>query len=170
MGLQVRAFKNSKKWTPAYKENWRWRNILNKCSSYNWKTKIEIPPSIYKVAAQVSRFLWSLAFLSWLSNYFSITICWLNRYLYIWKIVLEILGKLIYDFRSACGCLTLNEMRIKLASLTICLTNYNFTNTSSTPPTKLKVTVLFIVNLMILSTSNGTSIHWKIKDEIFNLF
>ena len=32
----------------------------------------------------------------------------------------------------------MNEVHIKLASLIICLINYNLTNTSSTPPPELK--------------------------------
>ena len=49
------------------------------------------------------------------------------------KIILVTLNKLIYDFRNICGCLTLNEMLIKLASLIICSINDNLTKMSSTP-------------------------------------
>ena len=27
MGLEVRAFKNSNKWTPAFKDYWRWKSL-----------------------------------------------------------------------------------------------------------------------------------------------
>ena len=47
MGLQDRAFKNCKKWIPAYKENWRWGSNLDKClfsyqkqSNKDWNTLI----------------------------------------------------------------------------------------------------------------------------------
>ena len=60
--------------------------------------------------------------------------CGLNGYVEILKIVLDILDKLIQDFQNICGCLTMNEMHIKLTSLIICLINDNLINTSSTPP------------------------------------
>ena len=66
-------------------------------------------------------------------------------------------------------CLMLNEMHIKLASLIICTTNDNLTNTSSTLPPELKKIVLNIAHI-ILYTSIETFIHWKVKDKIFNLF
>ena len=30
MGLQVRAFKHCNKWTPAYKDYWRWKGLYVK--------------------------------------------------------------------------------------------------------------------------------------------
>ena len=59
-------------------------------------------------------------------------------YVYILEIVLEILDELIHDSPNVCGCLTLNEMHIKLASLIISLTNDNLTNITSTPPPEVK--------------------------------
>ena len=52
--------------------------------------------------------------------------------------VSDIMNKLIHDSPNVCGCLTLNEMHIKLASLIISLTNDNLTNTSSTRPPEVK--------------------------------
>ena len=60
------------------------------------------------------------------------------------EIVLYILDKLIHDSRNVCGYLTMNKMYIKLASLIICLVNYNFTNTSSTPPSEVKKRCLYV--------------------------
>ena len=86
------------------------------------------------------------------------------------EINLDILNKLIYDSRNDCGYLTPNEMHIKLTSLIICLINDNPINTSSTPPPEgRKKTVLYIAHLIILYTRK-TSIYWKFKDKIFNLF
>ena len=79
------------------------------------------------------------------------------------EIVLDILDKLINDFQNVCACLTLNEVHIELASLTICLIIGNLTNTSSTHPPEVKKTVLYIVNLIILCTSTETSINSKIQ-------
>ena len=52
--------------------------------------------------------------------------------------VSDIMNKLIHDSPNVCGCLKLNEMHIKLASLIISLTNDNLTNTSSTRPPEVK--------------------------------
>ena len=46
----------------------------------------------------------------------------------------------------------------------------NLTNTSSTPPPEGEKTVLYKAYLIILSTSTETSIYYKVKDKIFNLF
>ena len=54
------------------------------------------------------------------------------------KIILAIFNKLTYNSRDVCGCSTLNEMLIKLASLMICSMNDHLTNTSSTPPSEVK--------------------------------
>ena len=48
------------------------------------------------------------------------------------------MDKLIHDSQNVCECLILNEMHIKLASLIICATNDNLTNTSSTLPPKVR--------------------------------
>ena len=111
-------------------------------------------------------FLWFFGFLSWLSTCVFISNCGLNGYVYILEIVLDILGKLNHDFWNVCGCLTLNEMHIELASLIICSIDNNLTNTF----TWSKRTVLYIVNLIILCTSTETFINWKFADKIFDLF
>ena len=110
-------------------------------------------------------FLWSFGSLSWFSTYVFISNSGLNGYAYIFEIVLDILGKLNHDSWNICGCLTLNEMHIELASLIICLIS-NLSNTF----TWSKRTVLYIVDLIILCTSTETCINWKFKDKIFNLF
>ena len=99
------------------------------------------------------------------------TNCGLNGYLYILGIILVTLNKLIYDSQNICGCLTLNEMLIKLASLIICSTNDNLTNTTLTSPSEVKKQYcIYTVHLIILCTSTETFIYWKFKDKIFNLF
>ena len=60
-----------------------------------------------------------------------LTICGINWYVYIVEIVLDVLDKLIHDSRKVCGCLTLNEMQIELASLIVYLINDILTNTPS---------------------------------------
>ena len=97
------------------------------------------------------KFLWSFGFLSWLSAYVFITNSCLNGHVYISAIVLNILEKLIHDCQNVCGCLTLNEMYIKLASLITCSITNNVTKTSSPPPLEVEKTLLHIVNLIILS-------------------
>ena len=96
---------------------------------------------------------------------------WVKEYVYILEIVLDKFGKLIHDSRNISGCLTLNEMHIKLTALIICLINHIITNTSLTPPPDgKKKTVLYIAHLINLSTLTETSLYWKFKDIIFNLF
>ena len=82
----------------------------------------------------------------------------------------DIMNKLIHDSPNPCGCLTLNEMHIKLASLIISLTNNNLANTSSTHPPEVKKTC------PVYSTYNNFVYlsryfhYWKFKDKIFNFF
>ena len=57
--------------------------------------------------------------------------------------VLDILDKLIHDSQNVCGCLTLNEMHIKLESLITCSIKDNLTNTLSTLPTEVKDSTVF---------------------------
>ena len=82
--------------------------------------------------------------------------------------VLDILDKLIYNSQNICGCLTLNEIRIKLTSWIICLINDNLINMSATP--EGKNTVLYVEHLIKKKLiSKETSIYKKFKDNIFNL-
>ena len=83
----------------------------------------------------------------------------LNEYAYILEVGLGVLSELIDDSQNICGCLTVNEMYMKFKSLIICLINNNLTNTSSTPPTAGKKTLLYIAHLIILPTSTKTSIY-----------
>ena len=76
------------------------------------------------------------------------------------------MGKLNHDPWNVCGCFALNEMHLELSFLIIVSINNNLTNTF----TWSKRTALYIVNLIILSTWTGTSINWKLKNKIFNLF
>ena len=69
------------------------------------------------------------------------------------EIVLDILGKLIHDPQNICGCLTLNEIHIKLTSWIIFLINGNLINMSSTPPPEGKKTVLYIEHLIKRNSS-----------------
>ena len=129
-------------------------------------TKSDIRPPISKVMV---KFLWSFGFLSWFSTYFFITSCGLNGYVYMLEIVLDILDKFIHDYRNISGCLTMNEMHIKLTSLIICSIKDNLTNTWSTRPAEGK-NILYIANLIILYALTETSIYWKFKDKICKLF
>ena len=60
------------------------------------------------------------------------------------KINLNILNKLIYDCLNVSRSLALNEIHIELASLIICLINYNLTKTTSTPPLEVKNSIIYI--------------------------
>ena len=139
MGMQLRAFKNCSKWTPPYKEFGRWKSLYfeqwinartpsEEQSNQDWNIPIYMSTYV----------LWSFGFLSWLSSYVFITNCGLNGYVYIFEIILVTLNKLICDFRNICGCLTLNKILIKLASLVISSINDNLTNTSSKTPPEVK--------------------------------
>ena len=68
---------------------------------------------------------------------------WVKRHVFILEIVLDILHKLIHDSRNVCGCLTLDEMYIELASLITCAINENLTNTSSTLPSEVKNNIIY---------------------------
>ena len=57
---------------------------------------------------------------------------------YILVIVLFTFDKLTHDSPNVCGCLTRNEMRIKLAFLIISWNNENLTNSSSASLPELK--------------------------------
>ena len=94
-------------------------------------TKTEIPPIYLENTGPSKKVSLIFRFLIMTFNLCFITNCGLNGYVYVLKIVLDILDKLIHNFRNVSGCLTLNEMHIKLASLIICSINYNLTNTSS---------------------------------------
>ena len=76
-------------------------------------------------------------------TYVFITNCGLN--VYILEIVLDILDKLFHDSLNLCGCLTLNEMHIDLASLIICicLIKCNLTHTSSISPPTVKNSIIY---------------------------
>ena len=80
----------------------------------------------------------------------------LNEYVYILEVALDILDKLIHDFRNVAGCLALNEMNIKLASLIICSINDNLSNKSSIPPPEVKKkTTKKVKNNTVYSTFNN---------------
>ena len=68
------------------------------------------------------------------------------------------IGKIIHDSQNICGCLTLDEMHIELASLITFLIDYILTNTSSTPPPEVTKTELCIVNLILSSEKKFTFI------------
>ena len=67
-----------------------------------------------------------------------VTNCGLSGYVYIFEIVPDILDKPIHNSRNVCGCFTLNEMHIELASSIFCSINNNLTNISSTFPPEVK--------------------------------
>ena len=115
------------------------------------------------------KFLWSFGFLSWFSTYVFITSCGLNGYVHMLEIVLDILDKFIHDYRNISGCLTMNEMHIKLTSLIICSIKDNFTNTWSTRPAEGKK-MLYIASLIILHALTETSIYWKLRIKFVSCF
>ena len=80
------------------------------------------------------------------------------------------MDKLIHDSWNVCECLTLNEMHIQLASLIVCLINYNLTNTLSTPPPEVKKTVLYIVHLIIFSSWKESSIYLRLRLKSLTYF
>ena len=82
----------------------------------------------------------------------------------------DIMNKLIHDSPNPCGCLTLNEMHIKLASLIISLTNNNLANTSSTHPPEVKKNSLYTVHIIILCTSAETSTIGNLKIKSLTSF
>ena len=93
--------------------------ILNKCTSFNQSKKYWNTPIHLENNGPSTKVPWIFWFLIMAFNFYvSITSC----------------GKLVYIYI----CLAMNEVHIKLASLIICLINYNLTNTSSTPPPELK--------------------------------
>ena len=103
-------------------------------------------------------------YLCFISNY------GLNGYVYILEIVLSI-EKLIHASRNICGCLTLNEIHIKLTSLIIFSSN----DSPSTRHQHLhlkgkKQYLVYIAHLIILCTTTENSIYWKFKDKIYHLF
>ena len=154
IGLQVRALKNCNKWTSVHKDYWRWKNVIfwinthtqiEKQPNHNWNTPIHLKTNGSHIKVPLI-FLFLIMTDVW-KSYVFITNCELNGYVYILEIVLDIF----------CGCLTLNRMHIKLASLIICSINNNLTNTSSTPPPEIKKTVLYLVHLIVLCPSTVTS-------------
>ena len=96
--------------------------------------------------------------------------CELNGYVYILQIVLDTLDKLMHDSQNICGCLTLNAMHIKLASLIIWSINGILINKSLTYLPQVKKTVLYIVHIIILCISTVTFIYWKLNDKTLNFF
>ena len=66
----------------------------------------------------------------------------LNVYLYMLEIVLNILEKLIHDSRNVCGCLTLNEIHIELASLIISSIKDSITNISSVEDVLVRLSLI----------------------------
>ena len=100
---------------------------IEKQTKQDWNTPIHLKNNGPRI--KVSLILWFLIKTFNLCFYRQL---WVKWYVYILEIVLSILEKLIYDSQNVCGCLTLNEMHIKLASLIIWSINDNLTNTSST--------------------------------------
>ena len=100
---------------------------IEKQTNQDWNTPIHLKNNGPHI--KVSLILWFLIKTFNLCFYRQLWVKWVCIHI---EIVLNILDKLIYDSRNACGCLTLNEMHIKLASWIICSINDNITNTSST--------------------------------------
>ena len=104
---------------------------LKNQSNQDWSMPIHFKNTCQHIKVPLIFWFLTLAFeLCLLTNY---VLRIISRHVYILKIILVTLNKLIYDFRNICGCLTLNEILIKLVSLIICSINNNLTNTSSTP-------------------------------------
>ena len=84
---------------------------------------------------KVPLIFWFLIMILYLCFYHQLWVKWVCMDI---ENILDILEKLIDDFQNICGCLTLNEMHIKLKSLIICLIYDKLTNTSLTPPPEWK--------------------------------
>ena len=88
---------------------------------------------------------------------------WVKWYVYILAIVLVICDELIHNSPNACGCLTVNEMHIKLASLIISSTSNNLTNSPSTPLPEVKKSSAVYSSYINFVYLNRSSINWKFK-------
>ena len=110
---------------------------LKKQCNKDWNSPIHLENSGQSI--KVSLIFWFLimTFNLWLYHQLG-----LNRYVYILEIDLHILENLIYYSQNVFECLTLNELHIDWASLTIYSINYNLANTSSTPPHEVNKKVL----------------------------
>ena len=117
--------------------------LIEKESNKYWNTHIHLERNSPRI--KVSFIFW--LFIMTLSTYVFIASCGLNGCVYLLEIVLGILAKLIPGSQKICGCLILNKMHIELASLIICLINYNLSNNSSVSPTEVKK-YYYIVNLI----------------------
>ena len=154
MGLQVRAFKSCKKWTPAYKYYWQWKIFwiydhppLQKQSNKDWNTPIHLENSGPSIKD-------SLIF-PFLTTTFNS--CFQHQ-LWVKWVCIHIgnssgyYTKLIHDSRNDCGCLTLNEMHIELTSLRIySMINYNIINTSMVAYLLQKCIFIFNENIFIFN-------------------
>ena len=133
---------------------------IEKESNHDWNTPVLLKNNGPHL--KVSLILWLLITTLNLCFYYQLWVKWV-MYTYWSRIFPVILDKLIYNFQNVCGCLTLNEMLIKLVSLIICSINDNLSNTSSTPPPEVKERGLYMVHLII------NSFNLNFKDKIFNL-
>ena len=122
-------------WIPAYKDYWRSKvYILNRCLYSNWKT---IEPRLkYLHNGLDVKVPLIFSFLIVTFN-----LCFHHQLLIKWVCIH--IGQTHSRFPK---CLW---MHIKLASLMICTTNDNLTNTSSTLPPEVKKTVLYIAHIIL---------------------
>ena len=118
----ARVFKNCSNWlqhtkTAKSKKYIFWINAhppIEEQSNEDWNTLIHLENN--GASIKVRLMFW---FLIMTFNLFFITNLTLNGYVYISEKVRDILDNLMNYCRNNCGCLTLNEMHIKLASLMI---------------------------------------------------
>ena len=89
---------------------------------------------------KVPLIFWFLIMILYLCFYHQLWVKWVCMDI---ENLLDILDKLIDDFQNICGCLTLNEMHIKLKSLIICFINDDLINTSATLHLKGKNSIVY---------------------------
>ena len=104
-----------------------------KQSSQDWNTPIHLKNNAPHIKVPVTFWFLIMTF-----NFCFHHQLWVKWYVYVLAIVLVKFDELIHDSPNVCGCLTLNEMHIKSASLIIPSTNSNLTNSSSTPLLEVK--------------------------------
>ena len=112
--------------------------LIKKQSNQDWNTPIYLKNNAPHI--KVSLIFWFLIITFNLCFHHQLSVKW---YVYILAIVLVIFDKLIHNSSNVCGCLKLNEMHIRLASLIIPSTNSNLTNSSSTPTWSKKYSTVY---------------------------
>ena len=127
MRLQITASTTCNKWTTV-------KNApTEKKSNQNWNTPIHLKNNGPNI--KVPLIFWFLIMIFYLCFHHQLWVKWVCIHI---ENSSGDIGQTHSRIPNICGCLTLNEMHIKLTSLIICLINDNLTKTPSTPPTERK--------------------------------